>query len=272
MAKVALALSSVKTEYGSIAQGLIKACKKIGIDIRYVSEKSIDGYDYIIVFHNRPIKINTDARILWWMCDLREPNSLPTASFYAIFICNRQYLESYQKRFQCPAFYLPQTGLPEPTVGEIDEDIVFIGNLSDTQYHENRPKIIQAINENYPVRVIAGERFTKEAYGIYKTTPISLAISPQARAYTSNRLYNILSAGGFCLTLWFPEIETLFENKKHLVWFKTTDEALELIDYYLKNPKERKKIARQGQEFYKKHHTPEHRIWEILKKAQSLKS
>jgi spore maturation protein CgeB len=96
-----------------------------------------------------------------------------------------------------------------------------------------------------------------------------LAISPQYIGYTSNRLYNILASGGFCLTLWFPGIEDLFENKKHLVWFKTPEEAVKLARYYMEHPLEREKIAKQGHKEYLSKHTAQKRLdymFDILRK------
>ena len=99
---------------------------------------------------------------------------------------------------------------------------------------------------------------------LYQNTPINLAVSLPALGYTSNRVYNILASEGFCLTSWFPGIEDLFENRKHLVWFKSYGEAFQLAKYYLSHPDERDQIRKAGHQEYLAHHTVASRIDTML--------
>jgi spore maturation protein CgeB len=55
-------------------------------------------------------------------------------------------------------------------------------------------------------------------------------------------------------------MEDDFENKKHLCWFHTIEEGLELIDYYLKHDEEREKIAWEGWRHACKHFTFRERL------------
>ena len=64
--------------------------------------------------------------------------------------------------------------------------------------------------------------------------------------YFSNRTWLTLGCGGFLLTRYIPGLEEFFTNHEHLVWFRSTQEALELIDHYLKRDGERERIARAG--------------------------
>jgi len=64
----------------------------------------------------------------------------------------------------------------------------------------------------------------------------------------SDRVLKIMGAGSLCVTHAIPGIEQLFEPKKHLVTYSGYRELKEVIDYYLKNPEERKQIADAGQE------------------------
>ena len=66
--------------------------------------------------------------------------------------------------------------------------------------------------------------------------------------YFSNRLPNVLGCRCFLIQTYSTGIEDLFTNHKHLVWYKSDQELITLIDYYLNHPKERTKIAEQGQE------------------------
>ncbi|MGE5543879.1 MAG: glycosyltransferase [Bacillota bacterium] len=81
----------------------------------------------------------------------------------------------------------------------------------------------------------------------------------------SMRTFDVLGCGAFYLTQWTPAIENLFSNHDHLVWSKSQEETVELVNYYLARPEERQRIARKGQaEVYAKH-TYKHRVEEFLK-------
>ena len=77
-------------------------------------------------------------------------------------------------------------------------------------------------------------------------------------------MYNILASKGFCLVMWFPGLEDLFENHKHLVWFTSYGEALSLAKRYLANPDEREKIRKSGHAEYLANHTAAHRVDTML--------
>ncbi len=82
--------------------------------------------------------------------------------------------------------------------------------------------------------------------------------------YASNRIWNSMACG-FHLTHYFKGIEDFFVNKKHLVWFKSYDEMVELIDYYLKNDSERKLIFANGRKEVCAKHTYKNRAIEMYK-------
>lgn len=66
--------------------------------------------------------------------------------------------------------------------------------------------------------------------------------------YFSNRLVNTLASKAFHLVHHVDGIEEMFENKKHLVFYRNKEEMLEMIEYYLKNDDERNAIAYNGYE------------------------
>lgn len=76
---------------------------------------------------------------------------------------------------------------------------------------------------------------------------ISINSLNHIRFYHSFRLYHYLGCGTFTLAKYVPDSELLFENKKHLCYFKTKEECLELINRYEKEPEARNKIALEGQ-------------------------
>lgn len=262
----AIALPNANNSEMPIPQGLYKYALYFGADI--IGFEGFENYDEVLVFHNKPFgfEIPEKTKVGWYMCDLRHAKMFEPRKFDFIFLCNTEYAQEYETHFNSPVYYMPQTGFSRLFNSNrvIDWDISFIGSVARNDFHNNRADIIDDLKKKFKVKVINGERYTQDAYRIYNHTPINLSISLPVAGYTSNRLYNILSSGGFCLTLYFPEIEKLFDNHKDLVWFKDSQEAVELADYYLKNPDKRKQIAGQGKLCYNKRHRADHRLRNIF--------
>ena len=74
------------------------------------------------------------------------------------------------------------------------------------------------------------------------------------------RAFNSMASGAFHLTHYIPGLETFFEDKKHLVWFHSVPEAIELIKYYLPHEIEREKIATAGRQIVLADHIWDKRI------------
>jgi len=259
-----IGITQKKEKYGPMMNSLIKT----GVPIKLIEE--IEPDDEVIIFHNKPVSVKA-KKVGWWMCDLREPQTLGHSEYHfdKIFLCNTEFIEKYKEFYNTDVVYLPQCGDDTNFSAESFWDIVWIGNFN-SEYHNNRKDIIVKLQKEFNVKIVSGGDYSTENKYLYRDTPISLAISPQVAGYTSNRLYNILASGGFCLTLYYPEIEKEFENKKHLVWFKTPSEAVELAKYYLEHQEERNKIAKQGHKLYLEKHTGKHRVNFMLDKLDSV--
>ena len=61
-----------------------------------------------------------------------------------------------------------------------------------------------------------------------------------------HRVFEVTLCGGFLLCEYVPLIEEFFEVDKEIVCFKTVEEAVEKINYYLTHDEEREKIAQNG--------------------------
>lgn len=279
---------------GPMQASLALAAKAKGFDVLEMPKgregicpegKNWDDYDVVVYFHTHSPTFQTSAKVLWWMCDLRDPKSIAARDTVAseMFLCNQLYKDAYSEHFGVPAYYMPQCGIDFPMEAgrTVDWDALFLGVVpsghtfeesnpatssamrslvTSRLFHGNRHPVISEVNSACSVKVISREGLTEDQRWLYYTSPVSLSISLPAEGYTSNRLYNIISSGGFALVNWFPGIEYLFDNGSHLVWFKTPEEARELAVFYLKNPKERDKIALAGQELYKSRDTAAHRL------------
>lgn len=80
------------------------------------------------------------------------------------------------------------------------------------------------------------------------------------------RVFEVMACGSFLLTnkIKGNGFDELFTDRKDLVVYKNNKEMLELIEYYLKNEEERKKIADNGYQLMINKHTYSHRAQSML--------
>ncbi len=100
---------------------------------------------------------------------------------------------------------------------------------------------------------------------VFRDSKINLNMTiPNIKSGVPLRVYDIMGAGGFCLTNFQAELPMQFENEKHLVWYYSNEDLYEKVDYYLTHDEERKRIAMAGSEFTKENCTYEIRIKKLL--------
>lgn len=99
---------------------------------------------------------------------------------------------------------------------------------------------------------------------LYKRTKINLNIHVEHHTGFNCRTFEILGNGNFELCDEQNNRVIHFENKKHLVFYHTADEAVQLIDYYLSHPKERENIATQGKQFVNTKYTFANSLRQVL--------
>jgi hypothetical protein len=90
--------------------------------------------------------------------------------------------------------------------------------------------------------------------------------------FFSVRTWMVLGCQGFLLAEYVKGMERVFENGKHLVWYKSEDELLELLQRYLRATdaeEARARIARQGRELVLGNYTWVHTARRILDIARS---
>ena len=108
--------------------------------------------------------------------------------------------------------------------------------------------------------------YNTEMPSLFKTTKINLNSSLRsAQSAIPLRALDVLGCGGFLLSNAQPELQEFFEDKKEVVLFGSTGEAVELADYYLKHDDERKKIATAGYEKVKRDFRYDEKLRTIFK-------
>ncbi len=159
--------------------------------------------------------------------------------------------------------------LRRPLLPVWKSDIAFIGRA---RADEPRVVLTRKLAQRFKVKVYGKDW---QHFGLNPTlrtiTPRSYAlvcgggkiilgadITDKVDGYWSNRLWLTLGCGGFFLTAYVRGMENYFENKKHLVWYRSEAECLQLAEEYLAKPQERQAIARQGYQLVHERHTFHH--------------
>jgi len=100
---------------------------------------------------------------------------------------------------------------------------------------------------------------------VFAASKINLNMTiPNIKSGVPLRVYDILGAGGFCLTNFQAELPMFFENEKHLVWYYNNEDLYNKVDFYLKHDSERERIAAAGRDYVRTNCTYEARIKEML--------
>lgn len=97
------------------------------------------------------------------------------------------------------------------------------------------------------VIVCGGVDYMGEMPKVFRKSKINLNIT--LRSITTGvplRVFDILGAGGFCLTNYQMCIAEHFEDGKDLVMYSSVEDMMEKIDYYLTHEEERMAIAQNG--------------------------
>ena len=163
-------------------------------------------------------------------------------------------------------------------------DVVFIGNNADfLPGHIKRRELIKKIASSGVQIHIFGKNWEifKDIQNIFlhdqvfehdfakvcSQAKITIEQNTVDNVYFYNswrRPFCCMSSGAFHLTSYFPGLDEVFINNKHLVWYDSFDDAIKKIKYYLNNDAEREQIALQGMAEVKENHTWDKRIKMII--------
>jgi len=182
--------------------------------------------------------------------------------------------------FACASkFHRPLTLTPEEKK-KYAKDIVFVGS-----FYPNRWDILKELND-FEIG-IWGPNWNKvklKSLGRISINNIQLKHTDWLKIYAaakiiivihfqdgktpchqaSPKVYEALACKRFVLVDRQKDVFSLFNDKEHLVSFENTRDLIEKITYYLKNKKEREKIASEGYKEVLKKHTYVHRIKNLL--------
>ena len=113
----------------------------------------------------------------------------------------------------------------------------------------------------------------KKMLEIFKTSKMSLNFSKSRgnEKQIKARVFEIIGAGGFCLSEDAPNISKFFKPNRQISLFKNKDELLKKINFYLKNPIIRNQIAQKGNINSRKNYLNSFIINKIIAKSLKFK-
>lgn len=165
---------------------------------------------------------------------------------------------------------------------------VFLGMLLKKTTIEERKRILTEIAEKFKLTLFTNSDakvltnvivrgyadYYTEMPQIFHKSAININITHRAiKSGISLRVLDVMGAGGFLISNYQPELCELFVPGEEFVCYYNTRDLLEKIDYYLKHPKERKKIAQKGKEKVEKYYTYEkqfEKMFAIIEEKESL--
>lgn len=246
-------------------------------------------------------KIRELTKVVQWYPDPVIPDWLPAyVSASDVFITMSEGLVREFERFNPNVYWLSQAFEPSSfQAGELTEkdmkayssEVTFIGNLGSKPQYLSRRKFLEAVLHNgfhlkwwgpklprkfatiplilgrlgrsYGGRFVYGEEHAK----ISKLSKIYLGFDsmPHIRKSMSERMYIAVGCGAFYMCQYVDGIEDMLEPDKEIVTFKSEQEMLAKIKYYLENDHERAKIAKAGQKRVLEEHTYEIRTGQLIK-------
>ncbi len=142
---------------------------------------------------------------------------------------------------------------------EKELDVAFVGGM----HPGPRQELLSAVQRCCPKSFVGQVRHT-EMCQVYSRARI--VINCCLNNDLNMRVFEALSCGALLITnrLEGNGQEELFSDRVHLVQYDTIDEALSLIDYYLRHPEEAEQIAEMGHREAVAKHTYRHRMERVL--------
>lgn len=175
------------------------------------------------------------------------------------FVCQKRAQEDFA-RDGVESIWLPHAVEPAayPYIPSIKKyDLCFVGHINS----QDRIDALDRMFREFP-NFYFGQKLFEDAAEKYCQSKVVFNIS--IKDDINMRCFEAMSTKSFLLTNWIPTLGELFEDGKHLVTYKTIDEAVEKARYYMEHGPEREAIAAAGFEEVRAKHTFRHRAETIL--------
>ena len=195
-----------------------------------------------------------------------------------------------------PAFFEIKKDITEEDIRMYSADATFVGNLGSKPQYLPRRQFLQAVIDNgfrlkwwgqkiprkfstiplllgnlgraYGGKFVWGEEHAK----IAKLSKIYLGFDaqPHVRKSMSERLYIAVGCGAFYMCHYVDGIEDILKPDREIVTFRSADEMIEKMRYYLLHDEVRMKIAQAGQQRVLREHTYQVRTRQLIEILQGI--
>jgi len=277
-----------------------------GMNERLVAEATRFKPDLILLVMAESVTVEaltrvrgaTNARIVYFYPDLRErpPEFVGALGSVADLVCfpweDPAFTSDWLGRDFTAAFWRPgvdsKVFKPVPSLRRFD--LLFLGNNAAPPIPgaQERRDFIRALSKSGWSLTLFGEGWEHLAGPCVTVAPFVNGVafsracsqarvcigfgSDRVRRYTSwARPFRTMASGAFFLTRRFPGIDIDFEKGRHLDWFRTTEEAIGLIEQHLRNEEGARNIANEGSALVRTRHTWDARRDELFKLARGSK-
>lgn len=172
--------------------------------------------------------------------------------------------------------------ITESDIEKYGHDVVFAGSKSEI-YKTPRPYgriglIEYLTNKGIDLNLISfnihgADKFLGEDHNkICQCSKIVLGHCGWSNISLANsaRDFRVTAAGGFLLTEYVQDMEEFFEIGKEIETYRTPEECVEKINYYLEHDEERKEIAERGYSRAIRDHSFSKRFEKVLKDVSEL--
>lgn len=136
-------------------------------------------------------------------------------------------------------------------------DVCFVGHINS----ENRIDALDRLFRVFP-NFWYGQRTFEEAAEKFGESKIVFNIS--ITDDLNMRTFEGMATGSLLLTSRNAEVESVFEDGRHLVLYDNLDDMIDKARYYVEHEEERERIACAGYEEVMAKHTFEHRVKQVL--------
>jgi hypothetical protein len=165
-----------------------------------------------------------------------------------------------------------------------DIDVLFTGSWVPWESGKKRVEVLKAIDKKFNLHIygVTPDQWKAEGFknvhgpvmdhdlpALIARAKINFSMDHvHSTGYWSDRNAQIMACGGFVLFRHVSPAELIFGNG--VAYFHTTDECLKKIEYYLKRPKERDRIAAQGNAQAIMGLKVKHRAFELIQVVQEI--
>lgn len=186
-----------------------------------------------------------------------------------VFVAQKSAVEKMKKDGVENPIWLPHAVEPQayPKFDLLSKkyDLCFVGHVNNKLREEALDRMFREFPNFY-----YGQQLFEAAARKYAESKVCFNIAMTDDVNMRN--FEVMATGSLLLTSYLPDFEDLgFIDGKHLVLYRTMDEAVEKAKYYIDHPQEREAIAQAGYEHVIKHHTIQNRVDVILNEFMKSK-